>query len=52
MRGVRVVTPTSRVFNMPILSGLFDKAERVACDLPFVRNFGGFLILVARKRMQ
>jgi hypothetical protein len=52
MRGVRVVTPTSRVFNMPVLSGLFDKAERVACDLPFVRNFGGFLILVARKRMQ
>jgi SAM-dependent methyltransferase len=50
MRGVRVVTPTSRVFNIPVLSGLFDRAERIACDLPFVRNLGGFLILVARKR--
>jgi len=50
MRGVRVVTPTSRVFNVPVLSTLFDRAEHLACDLPFVRNFGGFLILVARKR--
>ena len=50
MRGVRVVTPTSRVFNSPLLSGLFGRTERIACDLPFVRNFGGFLILVARKR--
>jgi hypothetical protein len=45
-----VVTPTSRVFNSPLLSGLFGRTERIACDLPFVRNFGGFLILVARKR--
>ena len=52
MRGVRVVTPTSRVFDLPVISGLFDRAERVACDLPLLRNFGGFLILVARKRMQ
>jgi hypothetical protein len=50
MRGVRVVTPTSRVFNIPVLSGLFDRAERIACDMPFVRNLGGFLIVVARKR--
>jgi hypothetical protein len=52
MRGVRVVTPTSSVFKIPVLAGLFERAERVACDLPVVRNFGGFLILVARKRMQ
>ena len=52
MRGVRVVTPTSRVFDMPVLSGLFGRAERALCDLPLVRNFGGFLILIARKRMQ
>ena len=51
MRGVRVVTPSSRVFNLPVLAGLFDRAERLFCDLPFVRNLGGFLILVARKRM-
>ena len=50
MRGVRVVTPTSKVFRLPVLSGLFDRAERAACDLPILRSFGGFLILVARKR--
>jgi len=50
MRGVRVVTPTSRVFNVPVLAGLFDRAERIACDLPIVRGLGGFLIVVARKR--
>jgi hypothetical protein len=50
MRGVRVFTPTSKVFRLPVLSGLFDRAERAACDLPLLRSFGGFLILVARKR--
>jgi SAM-dependent methyltransferase len=51
MRGVRVVTPTSHVFKVPGLASLFEQAERVACDLPGLRNLGGFLILVARKRM-
>jgi ubiquinone/menaquinone biosynthesis C-methylase UbiE len=49
MRGVRVVTPTSTVFRTP-LAGLFTLAERAACDLPVLKNLGGFLILVARKR--
>jgi ubiquinone/menaquinone biosynthesis C-methylase UbiE len=51
MRGVRVVTPTSHVFQVPGLASLFEQAERVACDLPGLRNLGGFLILVGRKRM-
>jgi ubiquinone/menaquinone biosynthesis C-methylase UbiE len=51
LRGVRVVTPTSHVFRLPILAGLFERAERATCDLPVLRNLGGFLILVARKRM-
>jgi ubiquinone/menaquinone biosynthesis C-methylase UbiE len=50
MRGVRVVTPTSRVFRVPVLASLFEHMERAACDLPFLRNFGGFHILIARKR--
>jgi SAM-dependent methyltransferase len=50
MRGVRVVTPTSSVYRVPSLARLFTAAERMACDLPGVRNLGGFLILVARKR--
>lgn len=52
MRGVRVLTPTSKVFQVPVLAGFMEKAERLACDLPFLRNFGGFQILIARKRMQ
>jgi ubiquinone/menaquinone biosynthesis C-methylase UbiE len=51
MRGVRVVTPTSRVFKVPGLSKLFEHAERVICDLPLLRGLGGFLILIARKRI-
>ena len=50
VRGVRVVTPTSRVFAFPPLARAFAWAERIACDAPVLRNLGGFLILVARKR--
>jgi ubiquinone/menaquinone biosynthesis C-methylase UbiE len=50
MRGVRVLTPTSTVFRMAPLARLFSLAERTACDLPVLKNLGGFLILVARKR--
>ncbi|MBN2574033.1 MAG: methyltransferase domain-containing protein [Deltaproteobacteria bacterium] len=51
MRGVRVVTPTSHVYRVPLLANLFERAERLACELPGLRNFGGFLIVVGRKRM-
>jgi hypothetical protein len=47
---VRVLTPSSQVFRYPPLGRLFSWAERAACDLPLLRNFGGFLILVAQKR--
>ena len=49
VRGVRIVTPTSRVFALPPLGRLFSWAERLACDAPGLRNLGGFLILVAQK---
>ncbi len=49
VRGVRVLTPTSSVFRLAPLGWAFATAERLACDLPVLRNFGGFLILVARK---
>src|SRR3954471_1216470 len=49
VRGVRVVTPTSTGFRAPPLGRIFARAERAACDLPLVRNLGGFLVLVARK---
>lgn len=50
VRGVRVLTPTSGVYRVPPLGRLFAAAERRACDLPLLRNLGGFLVLVARKR--
>jgi SAM-dependent methyltransferase len=50
VRGVRVVTPTSAVFRFAPLGRLFGWAEHAAADLPLLRNFGGFLILVAQKR--
>ncbi|HEX3695988.1 MAG TPA: class I SAM-dependent methyltransferase [Polyangia bacterium] len=50
LRGVRVVTPTSRVFDVAPMARLFSWAERAACDVPGLRNLGGFVILVARKR--
>jgi len=49
LRGVRVVTPVSGVFRLAPLGRLFAAAERAVCDLPFLRNLGGFLIVIARK---
>jgi len=50
LRGVRVLTPTSHLFRVPLLAAALARAERLACDLPLLRNFGGFLIVIARKR--
>jgi len=49
-RGVRIFTPTSSVFKIARLGRLFSWAEHAACDLPWVRNLGGFVILIARKK--
>jgi ubiquinone/menaquinone biosynthesis C-methylase UbiE len=51
VRGVRIVTPTSKVFAFAPAGKLFTWAEQAACDLPLLRQLGGFLILVARKRV-
>ena len=50
VRGVRIFTPTSKVWAVPGLGSLFARAERAACDLPGLRRLGGFMILVGRKR--
>jgi SAM-dependent methyltransferase len=50
VRGVRVVTPTSKVYDLPPVGRLFSWAERAACDAPLLRHLGGFLIVIARKR--
>ena len=50
VRGVRIITPSARVFAFPPAARLLRWAEQAACDLPVLRKLGGFLILVARKR--
>ena len=50
MRGVRVVTPTSKFFAFPPVGRVFSWAEHAACDAPLLRHLGGFLILIARKK--
>jgi ubiquinone/menaquinone biosynthesis C-methylase UbiE len=50
VRGVRIITPSAKVFAFPPAGRLFRWAENAACDLPVLRKLGGFLILVARKR--
>jgi ubiquinone/menaquinone biosynthesis C-methylase UbiE len=49
VRGVRVVTPSSHVFALRPLGRLFSWVERLSCDVPLLRNLGGFIILIARK---
>ena len=49
VRGVRVVTPTSKLWAVPGLGAVFERLERVACDLPFLRRLGGFMIVIAQK---
>jgi ubiquinone/menaquinone biosynthesis C-methylase UbiE len=48
-RGVRVLTPAAFVHKLPLLGGAFAVAERHALSSP-LRRFGGFLIVIARKR--
>jgi ubiquinone/menaquinone biosynthesis C-methylase UbiE len=47
--GVRVFTPAAFVHKIPIVSGLFAQAERLATNSP-LRFFGGFLVVIAKKR--
>jgi ubiquinone/menaquinone biosynthesis C-methylase UbiE len=47
-RGVRVLTPTAFVHDIPIVGGLVAKAEHAAMSSPLAR-FGGFLVAVCRK---
>lgn len=49
IRGVRVLTPTSKLWSVPGLGNLFERAERAVCDLPGARRLGGFMIVIARK---
>jgi ubiquinone/menaquinone biosynthesis C-methylase UbiE len=49
VRGVRVVTPTSKLWAVPGLGRVFETVERLACDVPGLRRLGGFMIVIAQK---
>jgi ubiquinone/menaquinone biosynthesis C-methylase UbiE len=50
VRGVRVLTPTSKLWSVPGLGKIFERAERVVCDLPGARRLGGFMVVIAQKK--
>jgi len=49
-RGIRIVTPVSRVHDLPVVGHLVRRAEDLLADQPFARDLGGFLVVVARRR--
>ncbi|MDW8280964.1 MAG: class I SAM-dependent methyltransferase, partial [Myxococcales bacterium] len=51
VHGIRVLTPVSVVHSLPLLGPVLRFTERWAASTPGLRRFGGFLVVVARKRM-
>jgi ubiquinone/menaquinone biosynthesis C-methylase UbiE len=49
-RGVRIATPAASFHRVPGLGRLLARTEAALADAPLLRNLGGFLIAVARKR--
>lgn len=49
VRGVRVVTPTSKLWAVPGLGSVLERVEHAVCDLPGLRLLGGFMIVIAQK---
>lgn len=49
LRGVRVVTPAARLYNLAPVGALLTQIERRLADLPVFRRLGGFLIAVVQK---
>lgn len=49
-RGIRIVTPVSKVHDLPVLGHLVRRAEDLLADQPIARDLGGFLVVVARRR--
>jgi ubiquinone/menaquinone biosynthesis C-methylase UbiE len=47
-RGVRIVTPSAKVLELPFLGDAFRRAEHLLCDGPLAR-LGGFYCVALRK---
>lgn len=50
VRGVRVLTPFSRVHDLPLVGSLLGRAESFAASAPLLKHLGGFMIVIADKR--
>jgi ubiquinone/menaquinone biosynthesis C-methylase UbiE len=49
VRGIRIFTPVSHVYEVPVISNIFRFLERFFCDSP-LKFFAGFLIVVLAYR--
>jgi ubiquinone/menaquinone biosynthesis C-methylase UbiE len=49
-RGVRIATPAASFHRVPALGRVLARTEAALADAPVLRNLGGFLIAVTRKR--
>jgi ubiquinone/menaquinone biosynthesis C-methylase UbiE len=47
--GIRVLTPAAAAHKLPLVAPLLRSLEKKAAALPILRDFGGFLLLVAKK---
>lgn len=50
IHGVRVATPFAQMISTPIIGNLLRKFEEKAKDLPLLRKFGGFMVVVLKKK--
>jgi ubiquinone/menaquinone biosynthesis C-methylase UbiE len=50
IRGIRVVTPFAQLHDLPLVRSALSAAERFLGRAPLFRNWGGFLVVVLRKR--
>ncbi len=48
-KGVRVLTPWARILDIPGVTPVVTRIERVAGSLPLLWRLGGFLVTVSRK---
>jgi ubiquinone/menaquinone biosynthesis C-methylase UbiE len=51
VHGIRVITPLSVLHRVPVVAPMLQSLERFAADLPVLQEFGGFLLVVARKEL-
>ena len=50
-RGIRVLLPLPHAMKLPLLSQAIARVERWAADNRHLRNFGGFLVAIVRKKV-